>query len=155
MNLPSRPQDTGEPLSQQVVQQLATGPTADASVAQDGEGAETWLAWRETLKAKGYNGNGCGTPLSMAVQPEISGAVNSEHIPLLAVGVTARVGKLKGFGNAIVPELAAEVIMAFMESEGIATAPQPVVCSDADERNGCDRDPTLLPHEGPNGTSLL
>jgi hypothetical protein len=35
---------------------------------QLGETPETWLARRETLKAKGYNGNGCGTPLAMAVQ---------------------------------------------------------------------------------------
>jgi hypothetical protein len=41
-------------------------PTPDASVAQDGETPETWLARRERLKAKKNNGNGCGTPLSMA-----------------------------------------------------------------------------------------
>ena len=36
---------------------------------------------------------------------------------LLAHGVPARVGKLRAYGNAIVPELAKEVIIAFMESE--------------------------------------
>jgi DNA (cytosine-5)-methyltransferase 1 len=35
---------------------------------------------------------------------------------LLAHGVPARVGKLRAYGNAIVPPLAAEVIKAFMES---------------------------------------
>ena len=43
-------------------------PTPDASVANDGEGPETWLARRETLKEKGYNGNGAGMPLAIAVQ---------------------------------------------------------------------------------------
>lgn len=38
-----------------------------------------------------------------------------EMIPLLAHGVRGRVAKLKGFGNAIVPQVAAEVISAWME----------------------------------------
>jgi len=38
-------------------------------------------------------------------------------ICLLAHGVPARVGKLRAYGNAIVPPLAAEVIKAFMESQ--------------------------------------
>jgi hypothetical protein len=41
-------------------------PTPDASVAQDGETAATWLKRKAAMKAKGYNGNGCGTPLAMA-----------------------------------------------------------------------------------------
>lgn len=44
-------------------------PTPNASVAQDGETPETWLARREKIKAKGINGNGMGTPLTIAVQP--------------------------------------------------------------------------------------
>lgn len=43
-------------------------PTPAGSVAQDGEGPATWLARRERLKAKGINGNGAGTPLTIAVQ---------------------------------------------------------------------------------------
>lgn len=43
-------------------------PTPSAANPQDGESPETWLARREELKAKGANGNGCGTPLGMAVQ---------------------------------------------------------------------------------------
>lgn len=38
-----------------------------------------------------------------------------EMIPLLAHGVPARAGKLRAFGNAIVPQLAAEVIRAWMD----------------------------------------
>jgi hypothetical protein len=36
---------------------------------------------------------------------------------LLANGIPARVGKLRAYGNAIVPPLAAEVIKAFMETQ--------------------------------------
>jgi len=35
----------------------------------------------------------------------------------LAHGVPARVGRLRGYGNAIVPEVAAEVIRAYLEGE--------------------------------------
>jgi len=38
-------------------------------------------------------------------------------IPLLAHGIPNRVGRLRAYGNAIVPPLAAEVIKAFMETE--------------------------------------
>lgn len=43
-------------------------PTPDASVMNDGETPETWLARRERVKATAKNGNGMGTPLAMAVQ---------------------------------------------------------------------------------------
>jgi DNA (cytosine-5)-methyltransferase 1 len=38
-------------------------------------------------------------------------------LSLLAHGVSNRVGRLRAYGNAIVPPLAAEVIRAFMECE--------------------------------------
>lgn len=49
---------------------IASGlwPTPDASVMQDGEKPETWLARRERIKAQKRNGNGMGMPLAMAVQ---------------------------------------------------------------------------------------
>jgi hypothetical protein len=40
--------------------------TPDASMANDGELPETWRARQETLKAKEYNGNGAGVPLSIS-----------------------------------------------------------------------------------------
>ena len=41
--------------------------------------------------------------------------IDAEITPLLAQGVKSRVGKLRGFGNMIVPSLAAELISAYME----------------------------------------
>ena len=43
-------------------------PTPDASVAQDGEKPETWLARRERVKLTANNGNGMGMPLTIAAQ---------------------------------------------------------------------------------------
>src|SRR5690606_33894323 len=42
-------------------------PTPNAGVFNDGEDVERWMARREAIKAKGINGNGMGTPLSVAV----------------------------------------------------------------------------------------
>jgi hypothetical protein len=47
---------------------MQSWPTPNAQVLQDGESPETWLKRKEAMKAKGYNGNGCGTPLTIAVQ---------------------------------------------------------------------------------------
>ena len=38
-------------------------------------------------------------------------------VRLLVNGVPARVGRLRAYGNAIVPQIAAEVIKAFMETQ--------------------------------------
>lgn len=43
-------------------------PTPSACVANDGEGVDTWLARRERVKVTANNGNGMGTPLTIAVQ---------------------------------------------------------------------------------------
>ena len=43
-------------------------PTPSASVANDGEGTDTWLARRERVKLTANNGNGMGMPLTIAVQ---------------------------------------------------------------------------------------
>jgi len=39
-------------------------------------------------------------------------------LPLLAHGISNRVGRLRAYGNAIIPQVAAEVIRSFMEAEG-------------------------------------
>jgi hypothetical protein len=57
-----------ESLTTAVVKDAANWPTPNAQVSQDGESPETWLKRKEAMKAKGYNGNGCGTPLTIAVQ---------------------------------------------------------------------------------------
>lgn len=46
----------------------AMWPTPDAAVSNDGEDLEQWKARRARLKAKGTNGNGCGTPIAVAVR---------------------------------------------------------------------------------------
>lgn len=43
-------------------------PTPSAINPNDGEDPAGWLARREAVKAKGINGNGFGTPLSMAIR---------------------------------------------------------------------------------------
>ena len=47
---------------------LASWPTPDASGAQDGEAFETWEKRRLDTKARVGNGNGFGTPLTIAAQ---------------------------------------------------------------------------------------
>ena len=43
-------------------------PTPTASVANDGESPDTWLARRERVKLTAQNGNGMGMPLTIAVR---------------------------------------------------------------------------------------
>ncbi len=38
------------------------------------------------------------------------------NLPLLADGIPARVGRLRAYGDAIVPQLAAEVIAAYLDT---------------------------------------
>jgi DNA (cytosine-5)-methyltransferase 1 len=58
-------------------------------------------AWANTIWLTGADGK------ARRVEPSIC---------LLAHGVPGRVGRLRAYGNAIVPQVAAEVIMAFMEA---------------------------------------
>lgn len=48
--------------------QVRHWPTPDANVMNDGEAPESFEARRQKNIAKGYNGNGMGTPLAMAAQ---------------------------------------------------------------------------------------
>ena len=56
----------GDDLPGEVGRQMWPTPSAANPNAQ--ESLETWQARREELKAKGTNGNGCGTPLGVAVR---------------------------------------------------------------------------------------
>lgn len=60
-------------------------PTPAASMPNDGEAVDSWLARREQLKEKRINGNGAGMPLSVAVTlfptPKSSDSKRSGHSP--------------------------------------------------------------------------
>jgi hypothetical protein len=61
----------GSELSMQVkraAEEPPLWPTPDAGNFNDGQSLETYQARKERELAKGYNGNGGGTPLAMAVQ---------------------------------------------------------------------------------------
>lgn len=60
------PDDQLPPSSRRVVDSLL--PTPSAGVFNDGEDLQSWAERRERNLAKGINGNGQGTPLSIAVQ---------------------------------------------------------------------------------------
>lgn len=92
-----------------------TGDMADAGQVRRGRwrkdtGSETWpdagiesrscSFWSDHIWLTGADGK------ARRSQP---------GLPLLAHGVSARVGRLRAYGNAIVPQLAAEVISAYME----------------------------------------
>jgi DNA (cytosine-5)-methyltransferase 1 len=76
------------------------GPEDGAPVS-GGSGGEYGGHWGHALWATGSDGK------ARRVEPSIQ---------LLAHGVPARVGKLRAFGNAIVPQVAAQVMMSFLES---------------------------------------
>jgi len=59
--LPTSARPTGE-------SGCSSWPTPDAAVFNVSESPESFRARQEALKAKGINGNGCGTPLAMAVK---------------------------------------------------------------------------------------
>lgn len=76
---------------------LASWPSPNAGPQNDTD--STWEARRAALKAQHKNGNGFGMTLGMATQ------LASWPSPTT----------LRGYGNAIVPAVAAEVIRAYME----------------------------------------
>lgn len=50
------------------MEDVKTWPTPSASLVQDGEDPETWRARMDRLEEKHRNGNGAGTPLTMAAR---------------------------------------------------------------------------------------
>jgi len=70
----------------------------------DGRGQRNGTFWSDAIWLTGADGK------ARRAQP---------GLPLLAHGVPARVGRLRAYGNAIVPQLAAEVIGAYLDAEHI------------------------------------
>jgi hypothetical protein len=64
---PAQRGSSGDLMLPSVAVGLPVLPTPSAGVHNDGESLESWEARRAVLLAKGYNGNGQGTPLAIAV----------------------------------------------------------------------------------------
>jgi len=75
--------------------------TKDCAALLGGSGGEHGSFWSDHVWLTGADGK------SRRAQPSL---------PLLAHGVSNKVGRLRAYGNAIVPQVAAEVIAAFMEA---------------------------------------
>ena len=89
----------------------AHGPEAsDAGEAQQRE----WV--RSDLGADGCGGSSFWSDHIWLTGSDGKSRRSQPGLPLLAYGVSNRVGRLRAYGNAIVPQVAAEVIKAFMES---------------------------------------
>lgn len=72
-------------------QVFAFWPTATASNPNDREPLESWLARRDRLKEKGYNGNGAGMPLGIAVKlwPEATASGSTDSSSSVATEKSA------------------------------------------------------------------
>ena len=92
---------------------------ADLSIAERGSRAWTGSAQEASGRASGQShGCGDGSPWDGArwvIGWDGKARRVKPGIRLLAHGVSARVGRLRAYGNAIVPALAAEVIGAYMD----------------------------------------
>jgi len=78
-------------------------PRADGGGARHGRAVESGGSddfWHSAIRITGHDAKG------RRIEPSI---------PLLAHGIPGRVGRLRAYGNAIVPQVAAEVIGAYMD----------------------------------------
>lgn len=86
----------------------ALWPTPSAANPNAQEILETWQARREELKAKGTNGNGCGTPLGVAVRlwpPPQSFDANECHRSPEALARAKEVGGCSNLREAVLGSL--------------------------------------------------
>lgn len=121
--------DTWRPsLRLRVLGAPAMWPTPDASAAQVGEQPATWRARQQKMAAKGYNANGCGTPLGMAVKlwptPTVHGNSNQKGIsPAAGDGLTTAVKVVAGWPTPTARDGAAH---AGGKAQGAAGLAEPV-----------------------------
>jgi len=87
-------------------------PTPDASVAQYGEGTETWLERRERVKLTAKNGNGMGMPLTIAVQLWPTPVASNNRKSAKALASSENNGRRTGGGNSSPPGLEQAVELA-------------------------------------------
>jgi DNA (cytosine-5)-methyltransferase 1 len=105
------------------VAETGSGDMADASVFPEREQDDDQCAIaREDARAGSGGGGGGHASSFWSNAIWLTGADGKARraepsIPLLAHGIPGRVGRLRAYGNAIVPPLAAEVIRAFMDVE--------------------------------------
>lgn len=109
--------DRGQPgrLNAQPARSASTagGALPDANQSCQGEGRE-----QRSRQFSGVGGNSSYRPWAgseWAIGADGKARRVEPGIRLLAHGVSARVGKLRAYGNAIVPALAAEIIGAYMD----------------------------------------
>jgi DNA (cytosine-5)-methyltransferase 1 len=74
---------------------------------------DQWSLWNDVARRGGHDH---WSDVLWAVGSDGKARRVEPSIQLLAHGVPARVGKLRAFGNAIVPQVAAQVMMSFLES---------------------------------------
>lgn len=79
------------------------------------EGLERHAGNEETIWRSGQNGSIASPDTEWVRCPDGKYRPIKSGIHMLADGVPARVGKLRAYGNAIVPQVAAEFIKAYME----------------------------------------
>lgn len=88
-------------------------PTPAASVANDGEDTENWLARRDRVKATGVNGNGMGMPLTIAVQLLPTPQAHDAMSPKTPEQIAAM--RARGFGVSNLNEVVTEFLPGTLE----------------------------------------
>lgn len=100
------------------VKSFTPGSTTATSRGSDVADSDKFIPYKESTKRSGqFCGTGSDSWASAEWLIGHDGKARrvKSGLPLLAHGIPGRVGKLRAYGNAIVPQLAAEMIAAYME----------------------------------------